>query len=150
MACDVWFYHLERSRLETVLPELLEKTLARGWKAVVRSPLPERLEHLDGLLWTWRDDAFLAHGLASEPNAERQPILLSGDENLANGAQALFLIDGAEAGDLAALERCILIFDGGDEEAVKRARGQWQAFKGAGHDVAYWRQSPTKGWERQA
>jgi DNA polymerase-3 subunit chi len=150
MACDVWFYHLERSRLETVLPELLEKTLARGWKAVVRSPLPERLEHLDGLLWTWRDDAFLAHGLASEPNAERQPILLSGDETLANGAQALFLIDGAEAGDLAALERCILIFDGGDEEAVKRARGQWQAFKGAGHDVAYWRQSPTKGWERQA
>jgi DNA polymerase-3 subunit chi len=150
MACDVWFYHLERSRLETVLPELLEKTLARGWKAVVRSPLPERLEQLDGLLWTWRDDAFLAHGLASEPNAEHQPILLSGDETLANGAQALFLIDGAEAGDLAALERCILIFDGGDEEAVKRARGQWQAFKGAGHDVAYWRQSPTKGWERQA
>ncbi|HEY7901790.1 MAG TPA: DNA polymerase III subunit chi, partial [Caulobacteraceae bacterium] len=145
MACDVWFYHLERSRLETVLPELLEKTLARGWKAVVRSPLPERLEHLDGLLWTWRDDAFLAHGLASEPNAERQPILLSGDETLAKGAQALFLIDGAEAGDLAGLERCILIFDGGDEEAVERARGQWQAFKGAGHDVAYWRQSPTKG-----
>ncbi|MDB5454933.1 MAG: polymerase chi subunit HolC, partial [Caulobacter sp.] len=38
--CDVWFYHLERSALEQVLPELLEKTLGRGWRALVRGPDP--------------------------------------------------------------------------------------------------------------
>ena len=32
-ACDVWFYHLERTTLDQALPELLEKTLARGWRA---------------------------------------------------------------------------------------------------------------------
>ena len=37
MTCEVWFYHLERTGLEQALPELLNKTLARGWRALVRS-----------------------------------------------------------------------------------------------------------------
>src|SRR5579875_1616260 len=99
-ACEVWFYHLERTPLDQALPELLEKTLQRGWRALVRSPEPDRIEHLDGWLWSYRDDSFLPHGLADEPDAERQPILLGrGGANL-NGAQALFLLDDAEPGDL--------------------------------------------------
>ena len=31
--CEVWFYHLERTALDQALPELLEKTLAKGWRA---------------------------------------------------------------------------------------------------------------------
>ena len=95
-SCEVWFYHLERTALDQALPELLEKTVQKGWRAIVRSTLAERIEHLDSWLWSYRDDAFLAHGLADEPEAQRQPILLTtGDDNL-NRADALFLIDGAE------------------------------------------------------
>ena len=43
-ACEVWFYHLERTGLDQALPELLEKTLARGWKAIVRATGPQRVE----------------------------------------------------------------------------------------------------------
>ncbi|MFT4252489.1 MAG: DNA polymerase III subunit chi, partial [Caulobacter sp.] len=75
--CEIWFYHLERSSAEQVLPELLEKTLGRGWKALVRGGDPMRLNALDAHLWTFRDDSFLPHGLAEEPLAERQPVLLS-------------------------------------------------------------------------
>ena len=38
--CEVWFYHLERTALDQALPELLEKTLAKGWKALVRTTAP--------------------------------------------------------------------------------------------------------------
>jgi len=149
-SCEVWFYHLERARLDQVLPDLLEKTLTKGWRAQVRSPSPERLEHLDDWLWTWRDDSFLAHGAASEPFAERQPIVLGGTGgDSPNGAQALFLLDGAKAADLAAFERCIVIFDGKDEEAVAAARASWAAWRAAGHEVVYWRQGERGGWERQ-
>ena len=68
-ACEVWFYHLERTGLDQALPELLEKTLARGWRALVRTPEPERVEHLDGWLWSYRDESFLPHAPSSEPNA---------------------------------------------------------------------------------
>jgi DNA polymerase III subunit chi len=148
--CEIWFYHLEHARLEQVLPELLEKTLARGWRALVRSPAPERIDHLDAWLWAYRDDSFLAHGTDGEPLAERNPIVLTAGEGNPNGAKALFLLDGAVAGDLEAFERCILIFDGQDEAALAQARQQWAKFKEVGHSIAYWRQGETKGWERQA
>jgi 1-deoxy-D-xylulose-5-phosphate synthase len=43
-APEIWFYHLERSGLEQVLPGLLEKTREKGWRALVRVATPERLE----------------------------------------------------------------------------------------------------------
>jgi DNA polymerase-3 subunit chi len=147
--CEIWFYHLERARLEQVLPELLEKTLARGWRALVRTSAVERIDHLDSWLWSYRDDSFLAHGIEGEPFADRQPVVLARGADNPNAANALFLLDGAEAGDLSAFERCVLIFDGTDEAAVARARGQWAGFKSAGHPVSYWRQGETRGWEKQ-
>jgi DNA polymerase-3 subunit chi len=148
-ACEVWFYHLERSGLDQVLPELLEKTLARGWRALVRSTEPERIEHLDGWLWTYRDDSFLPHATAEEPEAERQSILLTIDAENPNAAHALFLIDGAEAGTLDGFERCILLFDGRDEAALADARKRWKDVRAAGHPASYWRQA-ERGWEKQA
>ncbi|MCC7266601.1 MAG: DNA polymerase III subunit chi [Caulobacteraceae bacterium] len=148
-SCEVWFYHLERTSLDQALPELLDKTLARGWKAVVRTTAPERLDHLDGWLWSYRDDSFLPHGLDSEPLAERQPILLTREMERPNGAQALFLVDGAEPGDLDGLARCLVLFDGADEAALAHARRQWTQIKARGLAVSYWRQV-ARGWEKQA
>ena len=148
--CDVWFYHLERTSLDQALPELLEKTLARGWRALVRGASRERVEHLDGWLWSYRDDSFLPHGIDSEPLAERQPILITSGMEAANGANALFLIDGAEPGDVSGYERCVLLFDGRDEAAVATARGRWSAFKAQGATVSYWRQGETGGWRKEA
>jgi len=149
VTCEVWFYHLERSGLDQVLPELLDKTLQRGWKALVRSPERDRIEHLDGWLWTFREDSFLPHGPADEPDAARQPILLTTGADNPNNADVLLLIDGAEAGALDDFQRCILLFDGRDEAALAEARQRWKAVKAAGHPASYWRQA-AQGWEKQA
>ena len=147
--CEVWFYHLERSGLDRVLPELLDKTLQRGWRALVRSTDHDRIEHLDGWLWTYRDDSFLAHGTADEPDAARQPVLLTAGADNTNGADVLFLIDGAEAGVLDGFKRCILLFDGRDDAALSAARRRWREVKSAGHPASYWKQA-ERGWEKQA
>ena len=149
MACEVWFYHLERTGLDQALPELLGKTLGRGWRALVRSTQPERLEHLDGWLWSYRDDSFLPHGLGSEPMAERQPVLLTTEAGNANEAQALFLLDDADPGDLEGYERCLILFDGADESAVYAARRRWSSLKSRDFPVSYWRQG-EKGWQKTA
>lgn len=146
--CEVWFYHLERSGLDRVLPELLERTLARGWRAIVRAREGERIEHLDGWLWAYRDDSFLPHGVV-DAQAERQPILLTLGFDNPNGADVLFLVDGAEPGALAGYARCMIVFDGRDETQLAVARGQWRAVKAMGHAAVYWRQQ-ERGWEKQA
>jgi DNA polymerase III subunit chi len=147
---EVWFYHLERTGLDQALPELLEKTLARGWRALVHSGERDRIDHLDGWLWTYKPDSFLPHGRADEANAQRQPVLLSTTGENANQAQVLFLLDGAEPGALEGYARCLVLFDGRDEAAVANARGRWKEVKAAGHDVAYWRQSEEGAWRKQA
>jgi len=149
-ACEVWFYHLERTALEQALPSLLERTLARKWRALVRTTAKDRLDHLDAALWSYRDEAFLPHGVEGEPHAERQPVLLTTDKANTNAAQALFLIDGAEPDDLDGFERGLVLFDGRDESQVERARGQWKALKTRGINVSYWRESAERGWEKQA
>jgi DNA polymerase-3 subunit chi len=147
--CEIWFYHLERTGLDQALPELLEKTLSRGWKALVRTALPERVEHLDGWLWSYRDESFLPHAPASEPNAARQPVLLTTGFDNPNAANALFLVDGAEPGVLDGFARCLVLFDGADEGQLAAARALWSRIKGEGHPVSYWKQQ-ARGWEKQA
>lgn len=146
---ELWFYHLEKSELEKALPPLLEKCLQRGWRALVRGGEAERLAQLDEALWTWREDSFLPH--ASEgADAARHPVVLTERQGNPNGAKALFLIDGADAGDLESFERACLIFDGRDEGAVARARESWKKAKDAGHVATYWRETAGGKWEKQA
>jgi DNA polymerase III subunit chi len=147
---EVLFYHLTETRLEEALPPLLERSLDRGWKAVVQTGSDERCAALDSHLWTFRDDAFLAHGTVHEPHPEHQPILLTtGPENL-NGAQIRFLVDGAAPPDLAGYERAVFMFDGHDQDQLAEARERWKDVKAAGHTVTYWQQTPEKRWVRKA
>ncbi|WGM47059.1 hypothetical protein KOAAANKH_01933 [Brevundimonas sp. NIBR10] len=146
---EFWFYHLERSSLDQVLPELLDRTLKRGWRALVKVADAHRLEDIDERLWIWRDDSFLAHGRADEPHADRQPILLTSASENPNGAQALFIVDGSELGETEGYARCFIIFDGRDETALHGARERWRVLKGQGAELAYWKQT-DEGWQKAA
>ena len=147
---EIWFYHLERSTLDQVLPELLDKTLQRGWRALVRVADPSRLDEIDEHLWAWREDSFLAHGRAGQDHADRQPILLSQTGENPNGAQALFIVDQSDMGPVEGYERCFIIFDGRDDAALNHARERWKALKAQGASLAYWKQSDEGRWEKAA
>ncbi len=147
---EVLFYHLTESTLEEALPGLLERTLQRGWKAVVQTGSEERRDALDTHLWTFRDDSFLAHGLDRDPHAADQPILLTAGHMNPGDASVRFLVDGAEPPDLAGYERAVFMFDGHDEQQLQAAREQWKAVRAAGHAVTYWQQTPDRRWERKA
>jgi DNA polymerase-3 subunit chi len=147
---EVLFYHLERRPLVEVLPQLLEKTLARGWRAVVAAGSPERVEALSAALWTWRDEAFVSHGTREDGHAAMQPIWLTDTGENPNGAQVLFLVDGAAAENLDGLERAVYLFDGRDAEAVDAARRRWREASAAGHDVTYWREDESGKWQKMA
>jgi len=152
---ELLFYHLERRTLEDVLPGLLERTRERDWRAVVRIGSAERMETLDAHLWTYSEQSFLAHGTAAEGHAARQPIYLTTEDENPNNAQVLFLVAGAQiadwsAGSLKGLSRIVLMFDGRESEAVDYARSAWRNAKEAGHDVTYWKESPSGKWEKQA
>jgi len=145
---EIAFYHLEKSPLESVLPKLLEKTLAKDKRALVVAGSDERVEALAGILWTYEQGAWLPHGSKVDGDAEDQPVWLATDDENPNGAEFLFLTDGAESGKIADYERCFELFNGRDEAAVVAARGRWKSYKESGHDLTYWRQG-AQGWEKK-
>jgi DNA polymerase-3 subunit chi len=152
---ETLFYHLERRTLDDVLPDLIEKTLSRGWRAVIRAESAERAEAIDSLLWTYNDQTFLPHAQAGDGEAVRQPVLITVEETNANNADVMFLVGGApapawDAASINALTRIVLMFDGRDPEMLSRARAAWKDAKAAGHDVTYWKESPAGKFEKQA
>jgi DNA polymerase-3 subunit chi len=147
---EVLFYHLTESTLEDALPGLLERSLQRGWRAVVQAGTEERRDALDAHLWTFRDDSFIAHASDREAWAEEQPVLLTTGEGNPNAAEIRFFVDGAEPADISPYARAVFLFDGHDATQLESARRHWQTMKSEGHDVTYWQQTPDKRWERKA
>jgi DNA polymerase-3 subunit chi len=146
------FYHLQSKKLEDVLPKLLEKAYGVGKKAVVRVGNVERVEFLNGVLWTYDEQSFLPHGSKKDGAAAMQPIWLTADDDVPNEAEFLFLVDGAnaESQEIAKFERVFNIFDGNSSEALEKARAFWKELKNQGVEVFYWQQSANGSWQQKA
>ena len=146
---EVGFYHLLSMPLERALPRLLERARSQGHRIVIRAASTERVEHLSALLWTYDDTSFLPHGSARDGNPASQPIWLSDQAENPNEASMLILVDGVDAGDLGAFNRCADLFDGNDPAAVEAARRRWRRAQADGHALTYWQQTEA-GWEKKA
>lgn len=147
---EVLFYHLLAKRVEDVLPDLLEKSLARGWRAVVHGGNEAHIEALDSTLWSYRDESFLPHASKASGEGAEQPVWLTGDDDNPNNASIRFLIDGASTDHTSSYQRLVYMFDGNDPDAVTHARTRWKAEKESGHDVTYWVQNEIGRWEKKA
>lgn len=148
---DVLFYQLDARPLEAVLPKLLEKTLERGWRAVVQTGNEERVEALVQHLWTYDEAGFLPHGSSADGHPEQQPVWLTAGSDRPNGAAVRFLVDGATLDHgTDDYERIVYIFDGRDGGELERAREDWKSARAQGYAVTYWQQTAAGGWERKA
>jgi DNA polymerase-3 subunit chi len=146
-----FFYHLTRKPLEVTLPMLLDKARGAGWRVAVRGRDAARMDWLDEKLWLGSEDGFLPHGRAGQPHEAYQPILLTSEAALPNGAVCLMSVDGAEVAteEVQALERVCVLFDGNDEAAVQVARDQWKTLTRAGCQAQYWSEASGR-WEKKA
>jgi DNA polymerase-3 subunit chi len=149
---ETLFYHLERRSLDEILPGLVEKSLSRGWRAAIRTDSSERSDALDTLLWTYDETSFLPHAQLGDGDPGAQPVLITVEEGNPNSANIVFYVGGAMPGDwtvLNDLARIVLLFDGRDEGALAAARAAWKDAKAGGHDVTYWKESPSGKFEKQ-
>lgn len=56
---------------------LVERIYGAGHRIFVQVPDREQARHLDRLLWTFKQQSFLPHGLTSDSDRELTPILIS-------------------------------------------------------------------------
>ncbi|MBE0412871.1 DNA polymerase III subunit chi [Yoonia sp.] len=144
-----FFYHLTDSPLEATLPMLITKARAAGWRVLVRATDTDLLKRLDDVLWLGPEDGFLPHALAGGPNDADQPVLLGNVD--ATGFACVMSVGGADVNvdEVNALERTCILFDGHDDAALARARGQWKSLTDAGCVAQYWAQENGR-WLKKA
>ena len=130
---------------------LLDRSLANGWRVVVRGTDPGRMDWLDQKLWLGPEDQFLPHGLSGGPHDALQPVLLTCATEAPNDPACLMAVDGAEVApdEVQRLERVCILFDGHDDDAVQAARGQWKTLTDAGCAAQYWSEESGR-WEKKA
>ena len=147
---DVNFYQLGTKPLDAVLPKLLEKAVAAGFRAVVPTSNRNLLIHLDAVLWAYEAASFLPHALDGDA-AALQPVLLTTGNDIPNNADLIVVIDGVLPKDLGKFKRALYLFDGGDDAALTQARGHWKELRSR-DDVTpvYWRATAGGGWEKAA
>ena len=144
---EIGFHDLAGQPLAPSLASLLEPILAAGERAVVLVGSPERLEMLDGALWTYAPASFLPHGSAADGFAERQPVWLTTREENPNGASVLICLEDAVPEDLTGFSRYVLLFDRTDPGAREQARQRWRIYRDGGASLSYWERG-SDGWHR--
>ena len=145
------FYHLEKTPLDNALPALLEKAYESGQRVLIKVDMAERADYLNTLLWTYKTDSFLPHGVEKDGNAENQPILITHKDNYnPNKASLIVLVDNVPVPLEEGFVRALYFFDGRNPEALQKARLEWQRVSNAGADRFYWQQDETTGkWENK-
>jgi DNA polymerase-3 subunit chi len=129
---------------------LLQKTLEKGWKAVIETPLPERIKALDDHLWMFSEEEFLPHAVVEDADLALDTIILTTEPANPIQAHVRFCLDQAIIPeDVTAYERIILLFDGNDNEALNHARGQWKTASLQGLSITYWQQDDDGRWTKK-
>lgn len=140
------FYLSGSHPVERVLPLLARAARDKGERLVVVAADAEQREGLDRALWEERPTDFLAHGMAGEAHAARQPLLIADSCDTANGATTAILADGVWRPEAEKFDRVLLLFDDHGREA---ARGAWRTFDGIeGLEREFWALEDGK-WARK-
>lgn len=148
---ELAFYHLTRSPLDQALAQLLGRSVANGWRCLVKTGAPEKLGALSDRLWDFGQGSFLAHGIAQNSDLDQhQPILLADHQDPKNGAEVLMVIEAADfdPADIQNFKKVCLIFDSGSGDQMDHARLTWTKAKEMGQRAIYWSQETGK-WEKK-
>lgn len=132
------FYLLSRDPVEAALPRIAKAVKGAGQRLLVVSADPAQLAALDQALWQQLPEDFLAHGVAGDRHAARQPLLLADSCAAENGATHVALADGQWRDEALAFERVFLFFD---QSTIDSARGSWRMLAGRdGVERHFWKQ----------
>ncbi|GAA0282902.1 hypothetical protein GCM10009127_25410 [Alteraurantiacibacter aestuarii] len=138
------FYRLSRDSALDAVALLARKSVEAGRRVLVVSAGEEAQQALSRSLWESAPEAFLANGIAGSAHDARQPVLISGDVDAANGAQFLILADGQWRDPGSGFERVMLVFD---DASIEGARACWRQL---GEDEAirrhFWKQDESGRW----
>ena len=147
---EVRFYHLTKQPLEQALPDLLERVLGLGKKAVIKVQDTETVKTMSKHLWVCRRGGFFPHGTEEESNPEYDPLWLTDVDTNPINAEVLVLTQGTTVDKIDDYGIVCEMLNGHNDNEVTSARERWKVYKEQGLELTYWQQSEKGAWEKKA
>lgn len=123
----------------SVACRVVETAWRRGRKVYVHTASPGEARQLDELLWTFRQDSFLPHGLSGEPGSDSLPVTIGSGEPPPDALDVVLNLSGEIPGFVDRSRRVAEVV-AADEDARTAARARYRDYRERGfplktHDV---------------
>ena len=131
------FYEATGRQWEATLCRVVEQAWEAGTRVYVWAASEAQARDLDGLLWTFRDESFVPHGLWQGEASLDEPVAVGWKPGNPNGAACLVLARDASPAEVGGFAR-VVDFAAVDVPPLKEAgRNRYRAFQQAGFAVTF-------------
>lgn len=135
---EVLFVETTAGRMETDACELAESSYTRGHRLQIITSGEEEASRLDQLLWTFRPDSFVPHGVFEEHSAQATlPIVITtGEERIGNIDSMLMMgyCPVEVVGRFAQVFHLVVV---DQDERLAASRRYWAQLKEAGFTLRH-------------
>ncbi len=135
---EVIFVEVTASRMEMRACEIAEHTYAKGERLQIIAIDEEQAARLDDLLWTYKPDNFVPHGLwKSMDNESAQPVVITTRKERVPGIASLLTMDYCPVEMVRQFSKVIHVVVVDNQERLEASRRYWTLLKDAGFSLRH-------------
>ena len=113
--------------------EIAEQTYGQGQRLQIIAANEEQATRLDDLLWTWKPDSFVPHGIWEESADQvAQPVVITGRQERLPGIEHLLMLDYCEVELVRQFSHAVHMVVADNPERLEASRRYWSLLKEAG------------------
>lgn len=135
---EVIFVEVTASQMEIRACEIAEHTYAQGERLQIIAVDEEQAARLDDLLWTYKPDTFVPHGLwKSMDNDSDQPVVITTRKEQVPGIASLLTMDYCPIEMVRQFSVVIHVVVVDNRERLEASRRYWTLLKDAGFSLKH-------------
>lgn len=131
------FYILQpqaRGNRYTLACRLAEKAWQQQHRVLISVNSDEELRHMDRLLWTWREQSFIPHGILGSNDAGLNPILITTDQDPGDEHDVLINLRQEIPEYFSRFQRVAECVDQ-DEQQIAASRDRYRFYRDHGYPM---------------
>ncbi len=136
---EVIFVEVTASRMEMRACEIAEHTYAQGDRLQIIAIDEEQAARLDDLLWTYKPDNFVPHGLwkSMDDESAAQPVVITTRKERVPGIASLLTMDYCPVEMVRQFSTVIHVVVVDNQERLEASRRYWTLLKDAGFSLRH-------------
>lgn len=135
---EVVFVEVAASRMEMRACEIAEHTYAQGDRLQIITIDEEQAARLDDLLWTYKPDNFVPHGLWKDMDSDSaQSVVITTRKERVPGIASLLTMDYCPVEVVQQFSKVIHVVVVDNQERLEASRRYWTLLKDAGFRLSH-------------